>query len=282
MSLEVFAYIIIFIEVVYLFAIAPSFESKQRTEKLMGKHYAHRGFHDNNSDAPENSMKAFNKAVQNGYGIELDIQITKDKQVVVFHDYTLNRVCGVDKQVSDCTYEELKELCLLNTTEKIPLFSEVLALVNGQVPLIVEIKKKNGSDPICEYAWEILKDYKGIYCMESFHPFAVLWFKKNHPEVVRGQLAMNFHKHSKEEAKPIYILLRHLLFNFLTKPDFIAYDHRSKKAISKNLCRNMFGCTNVAWTITTQQEMDDSKEYFDLYIFEGFRPNIKPKKQAGR
>lgn len=264
--------IVVTILLVYLMLIMPNLSSQKRVAKLRGKHYAHRGLHDNKSDAPENSLKAFAKAVGNGYGIELDVQLTKDKQVVVFHDYNLKRICGIDKEVNECTYKELSHLVLLNSNEKIPLFTEVLSLVNGKVPLIVEIKKKNTKDPICEYAYDILQNYQGIYCMESFHPLALLWFKKNHPEIVRGQLSMNYHRDSDEKITPVYMALRHLLFNFLTKPDFIAYDHRAKKAMSKNLCRILYGCISVAWTITSQEEMDAARNYYDLFIFEGFIP----------
>ena len=94
--------------------------------------YAHRGLHDNESDAPENSLAAFQKAVDAGYGIELDIQLTKDKEVVVFHDYTLKRVCGEVGRVDEYTYEELKHFKLLKSEEKIPKLTEVLTVINGK------------------------------------------------------------------------------------------------------------------------------------------------------
>lgn len=264
--------IIVVLLMAYLLLIMPNLNSQKRVEKLKGSLYAHRGFHDNKSEAPENSMLAFRKAVELGYGIELDVQLTKDKQVVVFHDYNLKRVCGVDKEVNACTYEELQQYVLLNSNEKIPLFIDFLQLVNGKVPLIVEIKKRNSKDPICEYAYDILKEYNGIYCIESFHPLAVLWFKQNYPEIVRGQLSMNYHRDSDEKITPVYFALRHLLFNFLTKPDFIAYDYRAKKSVSKNLCRKLYGCISVAWTISSQDIMNEAIDYYDLFIFEGFKP----------
>ncbi len=234
-------------------------------------HYiAHRGFHDNKTDAPENSKKAMQLAVDNGYGIELDVQLTKDEKVVVFHDATLKRVCGVDAKVNSMTYEELQQLNLLDSEEKIPLFSEVLKIIDGKVPLVMEIKMVDAKTRVCELANKELEGYKGVYCMESFHPFAVQWYRKNRPDVVRGQLSANFKKEDNKEGFQEW-LVHQLLTNVLARPDFVAYSHKSANNLSRNLCR-LFGATAVAWTIRSQEELDKNRKKFDVFIFEGFKP----------
>lgn len=233
--------------------------------------YAHRGLHNNDTDAPENSMAAFQKAVAAGYGIEFDVQLTKDRIPVVFHDETLTRVCGVDGNVRDYTYEELQQFTLCNSNERIPLFEDFLKLIHGQVPLIVEIKIHENADEVCSRVDAILKDYQGVYCMESFHPLAVRWYKKHRPEVVRGQLSSNFNKPEKRESLSMF-LVHYLLTNFLCQPDFIAYDHKHKYNLSRLICKYLYRSLSVAWTIRSQEELDHCLNDFDLFIFEGFEP----------
>ena len=122
----------------YLWLIAPS-KKHPDSGALAGWLYAHRGLHDGNHKVPENSLEAFRRAVDAGYGMELDVQHTRDDRLVVFHDANLKRVCGVDKNVRDLTYGELKRYPLPDGSV-IPLFSEVLELVGGRAPIIVEVK----------------------------------------------------------------------------------------------------------------------------------------------
>ena len=253
----------------YLWCIMPRFQKRSMGE-FLDWNYAHRGFHDNKTDAPENSLKAMKLAVENGYGIELDVQLTKDEKVVVFHDATLKRVCGVDAKVNSMTYEELQKLRLFNSEETIPLFSEVLKVIDGKVPLIMEVKMVNAKTRVCELADKELEGYHGVYCMESFHPFAVRWFRKNRPEVIRGQLAANFRKEGKKEGISDW-MVHMLLVNVLGRPDFVAYSHKSAGNFSRKVTR-LLGATAVAWTIRSQKELDMHKKHFDLFIFEGFQP----------
>lgn len=233
-------------------------------------YYAHRGLHNNAGTAPENTLAAFRRAVKAGYGIELDIQLTKDEKVVVTHDFHLKRNCGIDGDVDTFTYDDLSKFPVFFSKERIPLLTEVLELVDGKVPLIVELKYKDGSK-ICEKANEILKDYKGKYCIESFHPQVLLWYKKNRPDVYRGQLSMNYQKYEGWH-QPQYYIMRHLLTNLITKPDFIAYDCRSKNALSLWICRNLCGCPAYAWTVKSKKQLNAVRKRFDCFIFEGFRP----------
>lgn len=160
-----------------------------------------------------------------------------------------------------------------------PLFADVLELVNGQVPLIVELKCKNRKSLVCEMADSLLKDYKGIYCIESFNPAVLLWYRLNRPEVCRGQLSSNFPKHDGNKTLAHYAM-RHLLTNFLTAPDFIAYNCQDKKALSLNLCRAVFGCPAVAWTIRSQDELSSCRDYFDYFIFEALSRTRRIEKIA--
>lgn len=147
---------------------------------------------------------------------------------------------------------------------------DVLKLVDGKVPLIIELKYKKGSR-ICEKATEILDAYKGEYAIESFHPQVLLWYKKYRPQVSRGQLSMNYQK-IQGWMQPHYLIMRGLLLNFLTRPDFIAYDCRSGCSLSLQICRHLYCCPAYGWTVKSKGQLRKVRKYFDGYIFEGFRP----------
>lgn len=265
--------VILVLAVLYLLAIMPRMFGRPDRRPFLKVLYAHRGLHDNRGSAPENSMEAFRRAVEAGYGIELDVQLTKDKVPVVFHDFTLKRVCGMEGKVKDYTYEELQQFSLCESGEKIPTFQAFLELVDGKVPLIIEYKIPGVDVEVCRLADQLLQGYQGLYCMESFNPMAVLWYRRHRKEVMRGQLSQA-HLREKEGGYPKILLfaLQHLLFNFLTAPDFIAYNHKYYKDLSRSLCRYLYGSTAVAWTIRSQEELDQRRKDFDMFIFEGFEP----------
>ena len=259
----------------YLLLIMPRmYKRPDKKPFFEGILYAHRGLHDNTSEAPENSMAAFEKAIEAGYGIELDVQLTKDKIPVIFHDFTLQRVCGAEGKVADYTYEELQQFYLCQSGQKIPKLADFLQLVDGRVPLIIEYKLPAMQAEVCAIADKLLAEYKGVYCIESFNPLALFWYRRNRKEIMRGQLAMNFLKSEEKEYSPLlYFALGHLLFNFLTKPDFIAYNHGDYKGLSRRLCRHLYRCTAVAWTIRSETELGARKQDFDLFIFDSFVPS---------
>ncbi len=263
--------VVVVLAVLYLLMIMPRMMHKPDRTPYLRVLYAHRGLHDNETQAPENSLAAFQKAVEAGYGIELDVQLSKDKIPVVFHDFTLKRICGVEGKVTDYTYEELQKFRLAQSNQTIPEFSEVLRLVDGKVPLIVELKIEGLNTEVCPLADELLCAYKGVYCIESFNPLGVKWYRDHRPEVFRGQLAEQFLKHQ-EFNSPLYFVLQNLLFNFLTKPDFIAYNHKHAKALSLRICHRMYHNVAAAWTIKSQAELDAARKYFDIFIFDSFIP----------
>jgi glycerophosphoryl diester phosphodiesterase len=274
MLVEILIFVLVLISL-YMLAIMPKIKKNPMHKSFDGWFYAHRGLHDNKSDAPENSMKAFKRAVQANYGIELDVQLTKDQVPVILHDYNLKRACRTDRKVSDTACEELKEYTLFKSDERIPLLKDVLEAVDGKVPLIIELKIPWHAKPTCEAVNAILKDYKGLYCIESFNPFGLMWYKKNRPDIVRGQLSTDFIKEKIEGSKVQYFILKHLLFNFLTKPDFIAYQHEYKRQLSFSICRRIYRTRTAAWTVKSDEELESCRRYFNWFIFDSFLPENK-------
>lgn len=233
--------------------------------------YAHRGLHNNESDAPENSLAAFENASKAGYGVELDVQFTADKQIVVFHDNDLKRMCGIDKRVDELTYAEIRELRLLNSDQHIPLLSEVLAVLDGAT-LLCEFKTQRSytDTTLCEATLPLLNSYKGAVCIESFNPFMVRWFRKHAPQYIRGILSKKFEKG--EVASLLRFPLASLFTNWLCRPDFIAYQHTDYKQPFFRLCR-AFRPMTVAWTIKSQADAEAAQKHFDTIIFEGYSPS---------
>ena len=259
--------ILLVLILLYLFLVAPRMINKADRAPFMNVHYAHRGLFDNKSEAPENSLAAFRKAVENGYGIELDVQLSKDKKLVVFHDATLKRMCGVDGKVWEYTLEELREFRLANSKEQIPTFEEFLQVVDGKVPFILEYKLDVAQTEVCSLANEVLQNYKGVYCVECFHPLALMWYRKHRPDVLRGQLCEEFFRSKLYAKNPLFWILPYLVFNFLTRPDFIAYNHAHAHNISRRICRKM-GALSVAYTIKSHEEYKAAKDKFELFIFD--------------
>ena len=251
---------------VYLSAIAPRVKDRPSIDAFKGKVYAHRGMF--GSKEPENSLEAFQKAVDNGYGIELDVQLSADGQAVVFHDANLLRLYGENLAVCNLTAQELGEY-------GIPTLKDALDLIDGKVPVIVELKGESGDISVAPIAAEILDEYVGDYCVEAFNPLILKWFKDCRPDVVRGQLSMKFSKDGKKGPK--YFLLEHLMLNFLSRPDFIAYDHKDTPKISLTLCRKLFNAPVVAWTVKTADEWSKCADKFDAYICE-----CLPKKRTAK
>lgn len=201
--------------------------------------------------------------------MELDVHITLDGHLIVLHDSDLQRMCGVEGLVEDMTLDQLASCRLNGTDEKIPLFSEVLSLVDGRVPLIVEIKAPRKDLLVCSKTCAMLSAYHGPYCVESFNPFAVRWFRKNAPHLVRGQLT-EFTARDKR-PKGMFWTAHHLT-NWLARPDFIAFNCTSKKNFSLRLIRDVFKPMMVSWTIRSQDVFDREKKVNDLLIFESFSP----------
>lgn len=255
----------------YLFLIAPRMWKKPDRTPLLNVLYAHRGLFDNKTDAPENSLPAFQKAVKAGYGIELDVQLSKDGIPVVFHDASLKRMCGVEGNVWDYPLSELKQLKLADSNAEVPTLAEVLDVVDGKVPLIIEYKLDVPQTKVCRLVNDLLRSYTGAYCIESFHPLALIWYRRHRPDVVRGQLCMEFWNEDKYRGNPFFFVLSYLVTNAAARPDFIAYKHSDASNLSFRLTKRM-GALAVAWTIKSQTQLEEAKKHFDLFIFDSFIP----------
>ena len=266
------AIVLLALAAVYLYMIAPE-KKRPDASHLEGWLYAHRGLHDGNRKVIENSMEAFRLAVEKGYGMELDVQLTRDGKLVVHHDGSLKRVTGVDRQVHDVDYADLP---LLPDGSKIPLFTEVLAMVDGCAPIIVEVKHNGGSAKNAAAAWAILKDYQGPYCVESFNPAAMKYFRQNAPHIVRGQLASGGKWNKKDLNFASYVALRSLMVNAVSRPHFVAYSVPQDRTVSMWLMKHVFKPLLACWTVREQKVLDEArKQGYQYPIFELFTPSEK-------
>ena len=256
--------------ILWLLLICPSDTNLEQATPFLGHAYAHRGLHSQMENAPENSLQAFRLAVKHGYGIELDIALSRDHQVVVFHDDTLMRVCGVEGKVDEYDYADLQKMSLNGTKESIPLFSEVLDLVAGQVPLIIEFKHTSENKTLVRLALEILDSYQGPYCVESFNPFILSRIRRVRPKLFRGQLSCHLMRDGNGlKAFP----LQYLLLNFISRPHFIAYDHTHMRNVSYRAAVKLLHAVPVAWTVRSEDVFYSLFDAgVDMQIFEGFLP----------
>lgn len=248
-----------------VFLTAPGYAPPSKKAPFTGVNFAHRGLHTEDKSVPENSLKAFGLAAAAGYGIELDVQLSSDGQVVVFHDDTLDRVCGIHARVNEKTYDELHAMSLCGTEETIPLFTDVLRVIDGRGALIVELKTCKKKKELCEKTIAILRSYRGNVCIESFDPAIVAWFRFHGREFVRGQLSMAAHKY---ELKPKLLgwCASRTLFNFLARPQFIAYCVGEMPPLVKLSCA--LGAIKIGWT---SHDAENERDH-DSVIFEFYRP----------
>lgn len=255
-----------------VFLVAPGAASKRQRAPFMGMNFAHRGLHSRDKSVPENSLEAFRLAAREGYGIELDVQLSRDGQVVVFHDDTLDRVCGVPGRVDERSFAQLQELRLCGTEHRIPLFSEVLGVIRGRGPLIVELKTGRRNRELCEKTYALLENYRGDVCIESFNPFIVTWFRFHAPDLVRGQLAMPAKGYSGGSITRLQAFaMSHTLFNFLARPQFIAYRIGHRPPLVR--LSEVLGAMRFCWT---SHEPRNEKGR-DGVIFEFYKPKVKFK-----
>ena len=231
---------------------------KKDTAWLTATPMAHRGLH-NNKDLPENSLGAFENAIKRGYGFEFDVWLTKDKQLVVHHDPKLARTCGREGKITDIDTSKLEEYKLMNTNYSIPTFKQTLELVDGQVGLVIEIKPTKLVNETCSKIWDILKDYKGNYCIESFDPNVVRWWAKNHPEIILGQLCD-------------WYLFHRIMVKAMKQYRFVDFLATSIKNLPckyyQKICKNNPDMLVIGWTVRTQDNFDLAVKNVDNIIFE--------------
>lgn len=213
--------------------------------KIKNNKIAHRGVF-NNKNIPENSLKSFEKAISMDFSIELDIQLTKDNTLIVFHDDNLKRMTGLDKKVIDCTYLEIKNLTLLETKEKIPTLKEVLNLVQGKVLLDIEIKGKKKIKQLCDLLIKELNGYEN-FILKSFNPRIVHYLKKHYPNLEVGYII---------NTKRVSLLANKLMF-FYTKPDFLAI--HKKLVETKKFQKLKQKYPLLVWTIKKEDKISNEE-----------------------
>lgn len=266
---------IVILIVIYIFLTLPRVFDSANMD-LLATDYAHRGLHD--ESIPENSLAAYSNAIDNGYGIEIDVQLSSDGEIFVFHDSTATRMCGVDKKISEMTADEIKSLRLLNTDEHIPTLAEVLTLVDAKVPLLIEVKYYAQTKKLCELLADALDVYYGSFAIQSFDPRILRYFKKYRPRFARGQLVAKKPKRNEKKEvdsqNPIVtFLLNHLLLNVLSRPDFISIQNNHSRELGFVLATEIFKAKAFIWTVRTKKQYNFFKRQGYFCIFENIRPD---------
>ncbi len=271
--------LMVLLTALYVFLIAPALRPRKRASEFLGLSYAHRGLHTKDGSVPENSLAAFHLALKEGYAIELDVRLSADGEAVVFHDESLRRMTGDRRSVKDLTLEKLKALRLLETEETIPTLLEVLALVAGKVPLLVEVKQTENSAALCEKVLTAFEDYDGLWCVESFDPTVLRWFRRHAPKICRGQLTAS-RMELKEKLKPPFaFLLANVMGNFLSRPHFLSHG-KGALSLSYRMCA-LLGAAPFVWTVTDEDDLS-FYQYRNLsVIFEHIRPRPRFRRRKG-
>ena len=256
--------VLLILAVVYVSMIMPRATEQPDMSKVLTD-YAHRGLH--GKEAPENSLKAFGLACEAGFGIELDVQLSRDGEVMVFHDYSLLRMTGCDRMLSELDAAELATLSLDGTDQTIPTLRQVLELVAGRVPLLIELKGEDTNTALCAKVAALLRDYEGPFCMESFNPLLIGHMKKLFPETFCGLLYTNVCR-DKKKCSLLNILLTAMALNVVAKPDFIAYNKADRGSLPVRITTGLYGAGKATWTITTAEELEISHQRGEMPIFE--------------
>jgi glycerophosphoryl diester phosphodiesterase len=266
-------FILVLLAALICWLLAPRRKTPEGMELLRRYRYAHRGYHDAAQGIPENSLAAFWRAADEGFGAELDVHLSADGRLVVHHDESLLRMCGVEKEIADMTADELAQCRLGGTDEPIPYLEEVLPIFEGKTPLVVEVKPtRRNHAALCKATCEMLDRFDVKYCLESFDPRAVLWLKKNRPELIRGQLSENFTRHGESLSAPTRFLLHNLLGNCATRPDFIAYRIEDHNDLAFRFCTRVLHAQEFGWTIRSREQQSTVEKNGGVIIFELFDP----------
>lgn len=250
----------------------------QQWRELSRYRYAHRGLH--GDDVPENSLAAFQRARENGFGVELDVHLTADGGLVVIHDSDIARMCGRAGIVERMTLAELSECRLAGTGERIPTFDEALDVFacdstgETELPPFVIVELKTWEDnfaELCEKAMACLDAHLVRSCVESFDPRVVGWLRRNRPDVIRGLLAENC-LGKKELPAWMRVGGTTLASNALVRPDFVAYRYEDHDNAAVRLSCGVLGAHLVAWTIRSERDLLAAEAEGAVVIFEGFLP----------
>ena len=236
---------------------------------------AHRGLHDQAKGIIENSAAAVRAAMGAGYAVEVDLQCCAGHMPIVFHDATLDRLTGETGDVATRDAEALCSLPLRGSEEPILSLPALLALVNGRVPLLIEVKSTWTREGKYEANIALLlASYPGPVAVMSFDPHCVAAFREVSPSLPRGLIAERFDDQSywSQLSFGQRFAMRNLLTSAFARPHFIAYDIRALPAVAPLVAQNVFGLPLLTWTVRTKEEQDRALRYADAMIFEGIRP----------
>ncbi len=248
----------------YLFVLVrPS--RKAPSDKALLCDYAHRGLH--GDGVPENSLEAFSLACREGFGIELDLQLSSDGEVMVFHDYTLARMTGDGRKLSGVTAAELRTLKLAETEWHIPTLAEVLETVRGRVPLLIELKGETTDTALAKKAAKILKNYCGYYCIESFNPALLREIKRQLPDAFCGLLYTNVVR-DKRKHDPLHIIIATMSLNWFCRPQFIAFNEADRDALPVKAATCLYRVPKFVWTVRGRAAIDRAHSFGERAIFE--------------
>lgn len=267
--------VLVILAVSYIFMVMPRVTDGADMD-LQSADYAHRGLH--SATVPENSLEAFRLARDGGYGIELDLRMSSDGEIFVFHDDSLLRMCRVNKRIASIKASEIRELFLKGTAHRIPTLAEVLSLVDGQVPLLIEIKPDSNTPALCKKLCLIMDGYGGAFAVESCDPAVLIFFRKYRPRYARGQLISKFTVADAAKDKRIpknrfkLFALTHLFTNVATRPDFIAIDGRLMREPAFVLSTKLFRRIGFVWTVKTERQYELCRKQGLYAIFENIKP----------
>lgn len=242
----------------------PPAPHKGRAEWLKLFRYAHRGLHDRRDDGGgklENSLPAFRAAVDDGLGIECDVQCTLDQRPMVFHDATLDRLTALTGRVDKMLAETVSGVPLNGANGTIPRLEALLDLVATRVPLLIEVKCQGApSSAYCRNIAKCLDSYDGLCAIMSFDPRVPAWFARNRPDVVRG-LVVTEQDHGRFDGLKRSVALA------MARPDFVASDRRDLPSSFVRKQRSN-GLALLSWTIRSEEEEASALEHVDAVIFE--------------
>ncbi len=252
------------VALVYLLVLVRPRGRRPQDESLLCD-YAHRGLH--GDGIPENSLAAFERACEAGVGIELDVQLSRDGTVMVFHDYTLVRMTGRNERLCELDAAELTSLCLADSDQTIPTFEQVLSLVAGRVPLLVELKGEDLNTALCEKVAAQLAAYPGAYCVESFNPLLLRGIRRHLPQVYAGLLYTNVCRDKKKHTA-VHMALTAMALNCVARPNFIAFNQIDRNALPVKIATGLYHAPKFAWTVRSEDEATTARKQGERIIFE--------------
>lgn len=258
----------------WAYAIKPRTKDKPDLTLFSTYDYANGGCHDFGHDKPENSIEAYEEAMRHGYGVVIDVRVTKDGVPVAFSDHELWRMCSAEGKVELTKYDKLKECKLLGTDQTIPTLEEALNVIDGQVPVLLNIKSwKENYGFICTRVCEVLDKYEGIVAVESLDYRVIRWFRNYRPSIIRGQMLERRSLGKFELMSAAGQFAREwMLTNCLSRPDFVSVHLADRDGISLRFCKLLYHVPLVYWTICTTEEYEIAREDDAVVVFEDIEP----------